>query len=168
MTLANYLYALVYSDMYDENKWQDWGEKLLVNAQFDDNTEWVYNIIFSNSKQKLFEILSERMHYENYLFYNKYVLTEIIQGYYYYQYIINEISIYELLEKSGIVADAGEDSTSCEFFYELLNRIDKDTNIVNTKEFMNIIYNYFNPLYIAAMEQRMKLESATTEDLIML
>ncbi len=30
MTLANYLYALVYSDMYTENDWQIWGEKLLV------------------------------------------------------------------------------------------------------------------------------------------
>lgn len=165
MTLANYLYALVYSDIYIESDWKIWGEALLVNAEFDDNTEWVYNVIFANSKQELFEILTERMFCENYLFYNKYVLTEIIQGYYYYQYQCKKISLYELLEKSGNVADAGEDSMGCEFFYDLLNRIDNDPKIVNTTEFKEKISDYFNPLGIAAMEQKRKFESATIEDL---
>lgn len=55
MTLENYLYVLVYSDIYAENNWKIWGEELLVNAEFDDNTEWVYNIIFANSKQELYQ-----------------------------------------------------------------------------------------------------------------
>ena len=27
MTLANYLYSLVYSDTYDVDRWQNWAEK---------------------------------------------------------------------------------------------------------------------------------------------
>ncbi|MDE5778971.1 MAG: hypothetical protein K2I10_10780 [Lachnospiraceae bacterium] len=44
MTLANYLYALVYSDIYDEKKWQMWAQKLLLDAEYDDNTEWVFEV----------------------------------------------------------------------------------------------------------------------------
>lgn len=167
MTLANYLYALVYSDNYDKKSWQTWGEKLLVNAEFNNNTEWLFNAIFTNKKQELFDAISERMICENYLYYNEYVLTEIIQGYYYYQYQNEKITVYELLNKSGSVADAGEDSKGCEFFYDLLNRIDNDENILNSTEFIKKISDYFNPLYIAAMEQKSRLETATIEDLIL-
>ena len=87
MTLANYLYALVYSDVYDDRMWQSWGANLLEDAEYNINTEWVFNVVLANDKTELFEAISERMNCENYLGYNKYVLTEIIQGYYYYQYI---------------------------------------------------------------------------------
>lgn len=167
MTLANYLYALVYSNMYDENDWQHWGEKLLENAVYDDDSEWVYDVVFTVNKQKLFEVLSERIFREDYLSHNTYTLTEIIQGYYYYQYLHNQINLYELLNKSGDVADAGEDSKGCEFFYDLLNKIDKNSNIINDAEFVKIIHNYFNPLCMAAIEQKRKFELAQIEDLIL-
>ena len=35
MTIANYLYALIDSDEYDNTKWQNWAEKLLENAEYD-------------------------------------------------------------------------------------------------------------------------------------
>ncbi len=47
-----------------------------------------------------------------------------------------KISLYEMLEKSGDVADAGQDSRGCEFFYSLLNEIDTVPSIVNSAGFM--------------------------------
>ena len=167
MTLANYLYTLVYSDTYDEIKWQMWAQKLLLDAEYDDNTEWVYDVFFANNKQKLFDAIAERMICENYLNFNNFTLTEIIQGYYYCQYLSNEIGLYELLEKSGDVADAGQDSMGCEFFYQLLNMIDKSSDIINSREFVDKITNYFTPLSIAAMEQKRSLETAIVGDLIL-
>ncbi|MCH5345369.1 MAG: hypothetical protein J1E64_15185 [Acetatifactor sp.] len=164
MTLANYLYALVYSDLYDENKWQNWAENILKNAEYDDNTEWVYNVFLATGKQKLFDAIYERMYCEGY--FNSHVLTEIIQGYYYYQYQSKAISLYDMLKKSGDVADAGQDSSmGCEFFYDLLNKIDEDSNIVDSVDFQEKILKYYEPLYLAAMEQKRKLESATLKDL---
>lgn len=165
MTLANYLYALVYSDIYDKDKWQIWAENILKNAEYDQNTEWVYDVFFAYNKQKLFDVISERMLCEDYFVFNNYVLTEIIQGYYFYRYRSKEISLYEMLEKSGEVADAGQDSMGCEFFYSLLNRIDKDSNIISDPDFLEKISKYYKPLYEAAMEQKRKLETATVEDL---
>lgn len=165
MTLANYLYALVYSDTYDADKWQIWAQNLLLDAEYDNDTEWVYGVLFADNKQELFEVISERMFYENYLSFNSLVLTEIIQGYYYYQYQSDGISLYELLDKAGNVADAGGDSMGCEFFYELLNTIDKSSDIINSRKFIDKITNYFTPLYVAAMEQKRRLEMATVEDL---
>lgn len=167
MTLANYLYALVYSDTYDNKRWQMWAQKLLLDAEYDDNTEWVYNVFFADNKQKLFDAIAERMFCENYLGFNNFVLTEIIQGYYYHQYHSNAMGLYELLEKSGDVADAGQDSMGCEFFYQLLNMMDKSSDIISSREFIDKIANYFTPLSVAAMEQRRRLEMATVEDLIL-
>ncbi len=165
MTLANYLYALVYSGMYNEYKWQKWAERLLTDADFNDDTEWVYDVVFTNNRLRLFEVISERMLCENYLNFNDNTLTEIIQGYYYHQYLSNEISLYELLDKSGNVEDAGEGAVGCEFFYGLLNSMDEDPDIIYSKEFAEKVAVYFQPLMIAAMEQKRKLESATINDL---
>lgn len=167
MTLANYLYALVYSDTYDEKKWQMWAQKLLLDAEYDDNTEWVYDVFFADNKQKLFDAIAERMFCENYLSFNNFVLTEIIQGYYYHQYLNNAMGLYELLEKSGDVADAGQDSMGCEFFNQLLNMMDKSSDIISSRKFIDKITNYFTPLFVAAMEQKRSLEMATVEDLIL-
>lgn len=167
MTLANYLYALVYSDTYDEQKWQVWAERLLLDAEYDDNTEWVYEVCFADNKQKLFDAIAERMFCENYLSFNNFVLTEIIQGYYYQQYLSGEMGLYELLEKSGDVADAGQDSMGCEFFYQLLNMMDKSSDIIRSRKFIDKITNYFTPFSIAAMEQKRSLEMATVGDLIL-
>ncbi len=167
MTLANYLYALVYSDTYDEKKWQMWAQKLLLNAEYDDNTEWVYDVFFADNKQKLFDAIAERMFCENYLSFNNFVLTEIIQGYYYHQYLSNAMGLYELLEKSGDVADAGQDSMGCEFFYQSLNMMDKSSDIISSRKFIDKITNYFTPLSVAAIEQKRSLEMATVEELIL-
>lgn len=166
MTLANYLYALVYSDTYDEIKWQMWAQKLLLDAEYDDNTEWVYDVFLADNKQKLFDAIAERMFCEDYLNFNNFMLTEIIQGYYYHQYRSNVMGLYELLEKSGDVADAGQDSMGCEFFYQILNTIDKSSDIISSRESIDKIINYFTPLSIAAMEQKRCLEAATVGDLI--
>ncbi len=165
MTLANYLYALVYSDIYDEELWGKWAEKILQDAEYNENTEWVYNVFLATSKQKLYNAITDRMLREDYLRFNSHVLTEIIQGYYYYQYQNNIISLYEMLEKSGEVADAGQDSMGCEFFYQLLNMMDEYSDIIRTREFMDKITNYFMPLSVAAMEQKRRVEMATIEDL---
>ena len=61
MTIANYLYALIDSDEYDNNKWQNWAEKLLENAEYDPHTEWVFHLTFCSKKENVWEILSERM-----------------------------------------------------------------------------------------------------------
>lgn len=167
MTLANYLYALVYSDTYDEKKWQKWAKKLLLDAEYDDDTEWVYDVFLADNKQKLFDAIAERMFCENYLCFNNFVLTEIIQGYYYYQYQSKVMGVYELLEKSGDVADAGQDFMGCEFFYQLLNMLDKSSDIISSRKFIDKITNYFTPLYVAAMEQKRRLEMATVADLIL-
>lgn len=165
MTLANYLYALVYSDIYDEKLWEKWAENILQDAEYNENTEWVYNVFLATSKQKLYNAISDRMLCEDYFRFNSYVLTEIIQGYYYYQYQNNIIGLYEMLEKSGDVADAGQNSMGCEFFYQLLNMMDESSDIIRTREFMDKITNYFTPLSVAAIEQKKRLEMATIEDL---
>lgn len=165
MTLANYLYALVYSNIYDESNWQAWAANILKGAKYDNDTEWVYEVCLATDKQKLFEVIAERMFCEDYLIFNSHVLTEIIQGYYYCQCLDRTISLYEMLEKSGDVADAGQDARGCEFFYGLLNKIDKDPSIVNSADFLEIISEYYSPLYAAAMGQKRKLETATIEDL---
>lgn len=164
MTLANYLYALVYSDMYDKEKWQKWAENMLKDAQYDDNTEWIYDAYLAPTKQKFFDAISDRMIQEDYFRYNEYTLTEIIQGYYYYQYKNNKICLYEMLNKSGDVADAGQDSMGCEFFYGMLNELDKSSGIVDS-HISKKISQYFEPLCESAIEQKEKLELATIESL---
>ena len=76
------------------------------------------------------------------------------------------MGLYELLEKSGDVADAGQDSMGCEFFYQIFNTIDKSSDIISSRESIDTIINYFTPLSIAAMEQKRCLEAATVGDLI--
>lgn len=163
MTLANYLYALAYSDIYDESKWQDWAAELLKDAVYSDDTEWLFEVFLATDKQRLFDAIAQRRSDEEYFAYNKYVLTEIIQGYYYHQYISKTISLHEMLEKSGDVADAGQDSKGCEFFYDLLNQIAESPCIADSAEFQERISQYYSPLCAAAMEQQRMLEAATIE-----
>ncbi len=163
---ANYLYALVYSGIYSEPKWKKWADQLLLNTEFNADTEWIYDVAFAHDIETLFQVISERKNFENYGPTERYPLTEIIQGYYYSQYKNKTITLYELLEKSGDVADAGADSgIPCEFFYDLLNQIDEDPHVVNKKTFSKVIWEYFEPRFMVAMEQKEKMESATVEDM---
>ena len=57
MSLAHYLYAIVYSGVYNSLQWQLWAIKLLENAEYNDNTEWVYNIAFLNNREEFFNII---------------------------------------------------------------------------------------------------------------
>lgn len=117
-----------------------------TGAPYDDDTEWLYEVALATSKQRLFEVIAERRYNENYFAFNYFVLTEIIQGYYFCQYLNRKISLYEMLEKSGDVADAGQDSQGCEFFYGLLNEIDKVPDITNSAGFIKIISDYYRGL----------------------
>ena len=81
MTIANYLYALIDSDEYDNNKWQNWGENLLENVEYNPQTEWIFHLTFCSKKENVWEILFPKMLEEWYEKYNEYTLTEIIHGY---------------------------------------------------------------------------------------
>lgn len=162
MPIANYLYALVYSGVYNSSQWQLWAIKLLENEEYNDYTDWVFDIAFLDNEQELYNIIYDRMIFEDY---QDCLLTEIIQGYYYYRYQKKEIDIYELLEKSGNVADARDDSMACEFFYELETELFSESNLLNSSDFNNVIINYFDPLCIAALKQKNKLENASVNDL---
>lgn len=165
MTLANYLYSLVYSDTYDVDKWQSWAENILMYAEFSDDTEWLFDAYLANSQEKLFDVIAKRQWEENYLNFNYYSLTEIIQGYYYEQFQNNIISLYDMLIKSGDVADAGQQgSLACEYFYNWASEIKKNSNRILSTDLMKKITDYFIPRHIAAMEQKRKLEAATLED----
>lgn len=165
MTIANYLYSLVYSDTFECDDWQNWGVKLIYDAEFNENTEWVYDIIFCNDKKIFFEKISNRTLQENYLYYNEFTLTEVIQGYYYIQQKLGKISLYKMLELSGDVADAGQDSRECEYFYELLNKIDAYPDIIHEQDFLDNICEYFEPLCKEALRQKECVENCTIEDL---
>lgn len=71
--------------MYDETKWQNWAVNILRGTLYDDGTGWIYETILATGKQKLFEVIAERRHNKNYFAFNNFVLTEIIQGYYFCQ-----------------------------------------------------------------------------------
>ena len=75
--------------------------------------------------------------------------------------------MYELLNKAGDVADAGEDSLGCEFFYGLLNKIDYFPQLIESSQFKKKVSKYFVPRYREAMGQKQVLESATVKDLIL-
>ena len=34
------------SDEYDNNKWQNWGENLLENVEYNPQTEWIFHLTF--------------------------------------------------------------------------------------------------------------------------
>nr|MBP3598916.1 hypothetical protein [Eubacterium sp.] len=166
LPLANYLYALAYSGVYNEKEWKSWAEQLLTDVEYDADTEWVYEVAFAHDRAALFQVISKQKLSENYGPSEQYPLTEIIHGYYYLQYKNKTMTLYEMLEKSGNVADAGNDSAiGCAFFYGFLNQIDEDSRIVNNKRFKKEISEYFRPRYKAAMEQKEKLEVATVENM---
>ena len=171
MTIANYLYALIDSDEYDNNKWQNWGENLLENVEYNPQTEWIFHLTFCSKKENVWEILFPKMLEEWYEKYNEYTLTEIIHGYYYLQYQEKKISLYDLLWKSRGVSvlyeDYFEDSIESAFLYDLSCQIDKNPDIIKDKEFQEIIQNFYTPLCQAALEQKKQVETCSLKDLIM-
>ena len=165
IAIANYLYSIVYSDVYGKEDWRNWADQLIISH---DNLDvWIYDLSMARNKEQVFEALFEQMHYERIEIGLSYPLTEIIQGYYYYKYINKEILLYQLLTDAGTVADAGQDSKmSCEYFYSKLNQIDIDKTIANKENFITEITSYFLPLYREAMYQKSIIESITLEDII--
>ena len=171
MTLANYLYSLAYSDTYLKNDWQDWATRLLEkNIIYNEDTAWLFDVVFAGTKKKLFNVISKRMTDENYNYYHEITRTEIIQGYYYSAYLNEKIDRYQLLEKSGDVSDAGQDEgeLGCEFFYRLLNELTNNPTKICCEAFNHIIKNTFEHSYDMAMVQKNKLENCTFDDIISL
>lgn len=166
IAIANYLYSIVYSGIYNKTDWQKWADQLIINH---DNLDlWIYNLSMARDKNQVFEVLSERMHYECGEIELPYSLTEVIQGYYYYKFVNKEINLYKLLTEAGAVADAAQDSKKgCEYFYDKLNQIDDDKTIVHEKGFAEEITEYFLPLYREAIYQKDIIESMGTDDVML-
>jgi len=94
IAIANYLYSIVYSDVYGKEDWRNWADQLIISH---DNLDvWIYDLSMARNKEQVFEALFEQMHYERIEIGLSYPLTEIIQGYYYYKYINKEILLYQL------------------------------------------------------------------------
>ena len=167
MTLANYLYALIYSGTYNIKCCEEWANKVLEKgAEFNTFTEWIFDLAFSKSEKEIYDILSEPMQREDYYRYNNHSLTEIIQGYYYNSYILGMFSLQELFQLSGEVADAGQDGFSdCEYFFDWLNEIEKNPELTTSIEFQALIKKHYLPLWEAALTQKKCLETCTISDL---
>lgn len=163
LPLAHWLYALAYSGMYKENDWQQWAVLIAEDAPLRGDTEWVFDTVLAGGLPDLLAILAERMQAE---YYSGYPLTDIICGYYYHRYRQGEISLRELLDKSGEAADSAGGCADCEFFYGLLNALESDASAAHSPEFTQTITDFFEPLCAAALQQKASFESATAKNLI--
>lgn len=165
MTLANYLYSLVYSNVYGKEMWIKWAVGFLESLEYTEETEWIFNVAFAQDKSSLFDAIYEKRLKEDFMNVSKYTLTEIIQGYYFYLYKNEKIDLYFMIKKSGDVADEQQNCIGCEFFYNLLNQIDKNSEYFKSNEFIKTINSYYYPRYSEAIIQKTQFESATISDL---
>lgn len=165
ITIANYLYSIIYSEVYKKEDWQNWADQLIIN---NDNLDiWIYDLSIAENNDVVYKLLSDRMLDEIGEVKLNYSLTETIHGYYYYRYRNRELNLYELLTSAGGVSDANQaGGVDCEYFYDKLNQIDADSAIIYKSKFMEEINNYFLPFYNEALYQKKIIENIQYKDIV--
>lgn len=156
-TIANYLYAIAISGIYKKDDWQKWADNQILK----NNTveEWVYNVSLARDIDELSKALSNKIIDEDYYKHNESAPSDAIIGYFYIDYLAGNISLYELLSKSGSEADSGgEAMLECELFYSILNDIDKNEKLLKDKGFQKRITDMFEPFKEIAQQQKKHLE----------
>ena len=151
MCIAKCLFAAAFSGHYNKNDWQEWAdERILNNNKVED---WIYNVSWANSIDNLSEVLSDKLIDEEYKYPHFDLFSDAVIGYYYMEYLNGEITLYELLTKSGDEADGGEARLACEVFYSILNQIDRNEKYINDEEFAKSIKSLFKPFLKVAQSQ---------------
>lgn len=162
--VARSLYALAYCGIYKYQDWQKWADKLIL-----DNSEldlWIYDVSMAHDFTTLSEAIGDRIEQETWSEYPSYTITELILGGYYYMYKSDDITLYELIELSGQVSDGGDASKDCEYFYDILNKIDKQPVEGRNYELLKELDNYFGPLYQEILRRKSLIETCSYEDII--
>ncbi len=162
--VARSLYALAYCGIYTYQDWQKWADKLIL-----DHSEldiWIYDVSLATDFNALSKAIGERMEQEIWSEYPSYTITELILGGYYYMYKNNYITLYELLEKCGRVSDGGDVSEDCEYFYELMNEIDKNPEMEKSYNLQKELNDYLEPLCQGIVSRKKQIESCSYEDII--
>lgn len=157
MCIAKCLFAAAFSGHYNKNDWQAWAdERILKNNKVED---WIYNVSLANSIDNLSEALSDKLIDEEHKNPSWGLFSDAVIGYFYMEYLNGEMSLYELLTKSGSEADSGEATLECEEFYSILNEIDRKEKSIDDGEFLNSIKCMFEPFIKVAEQQKKELEN---------
>lgn len=156
MCIAKCLFAAAFSGHYKKNDWQSWAdERILKNNKVED---WIYNVSLANSIDRLSEALSDKLIDEEHKNPSADLFSDAVIGYFYMEYLSEEIGLYELLNKSGAEADGGEATLECEEFYSILNEIDRKDKDPDNKEFLKSIKLMYEPFLNVAQCQLKKIK----------
>ena len=162
--IARSLYALAYCGIYKYQDWQKWADKLILDNQELDL--WIYDVSMAYDFNALSKAIGERMEQENWSEYPSYTITELILGGYYYMYKNNNITLYKLIERCGKVSDGGDAPKDCEYFYELMNEIDKQPTIEKSYGLQKELERYLEPLRQEIMARKNWIENCSYKDII--
>lgn len=163
--IARSLFALAYCGIYKYQDWQKWADKLIL-----DNSEldlWVYDVSMAHDFTALSEAIGEKIEQEDWSEYPSYTITELILGGYYQMYKSNNITLYELIEQSGRISDGGNVSKDCEYFYKLMNVIDRQPAMEKNNELLKELDDYLEPFRQEIMTRKSYIENYLYEDIIM-
>lgn len=156
VTIANYLFIASSSGFYSKKDWQGWADKQILKN--DSVEDWIYSVSLAKDINELSNALGDKIIEENYYGNNEYPPSDAVIGYFYKRYLNGEISLYELLNKSGAEADGGEATLECEEFYSILNEIDRNEKDPNDEEFLKCIKFMFEPFLKVVQYQLKKIE----------
>ena len=158
VAIAKYLYAISYSEFYKKEDWQGWADDQIMKK--DPIEMWIYDVSLANTFSELREVLNNKMIDEDYHKIDTSPITDAILGYYFLMYKDNKLSPYVLLEKSGDAVDNGSGaSEDCEFFYEKLNEIDRNQQLLHDKGYLKMIDDIYVGFMGLALSQKQIIEN---------
>lgn len=100
MPIVNYLHTIVVSGYWEEEQWQSWADKLIMdNDQNDELEEWVFDVAFAHSKEELCLAIAHQKITEVFSEETCYWEPDIVIGYYYLMYQEGRMSLSELFWK---------------------------------------------------------------------
>ena len=127
---------------------------------------WIYDVSIATDFTALCKAIGERMEEESWRECPSYTITELILGGYYHLYQNHYITLYQLLEQAGKVTDGGNAEKECEYFYEILNEIDKQPKLEKSNKLKKELHDYLEPLREEIIKRKNKIEHCCYEDII--
>lgn len=156
--IAHYLFAIAFSEYYKKADWQRWADDRILRQ--DKPELWLINVSLAGNIDDLSKALSDLMITERSCIKNVPPFSNAVIGYYYLQYSNKEMTVYELLQRSGEEADGGEGaSRACEDFYTILTELEFNENLVLDPVFEKKIIELYDPFKQVALIQKEVLDN---------
>lgn len=125
--VAHYLLAAIETEYLKHRQWQAWADRLTL--LLDSPEIWVLDLSIANTIGRARDALEDRRRDEQVARGEVIPISDLKLGFLYTRFKGGDLTLHDLFEQAGLLAEGGFTTTDCEEFYAQLNSIESGSEV---------------------------------------